>query len=82
MDQVNNMKKIFIFIAIVLLVSMVLSIRHQIQNCSGSIDTIDVDYIYLNDTVYADTLSEIEKWYRSEEGMRELMRGCGEEPMQ
>lgn len=72
-----NSKRSLKNVALVIIAVLVVLVFFLPPRQSSVIEVLDV----LEDSVSEeDTLSEIEKWYMSEEGMLEMMRGAGTTP--
>ena len=72
-----NSKRSLKNVALVIIAVLVVLVFFLSPMQSSVIEVLDV----LEDSVSEeDTLSEIEKWYMSEEGMLEMMRGAGTTP--
>lgn len=72
-----NSKRSLKNVALVIIAVLVVLVFFLSPRQSSVIEVLDV----LEDSVSEeDTLSEIEKWYMSEEGMLEMMRGAGIPP--
>ena len=72
-----NSKRSLKNVALVIIAVLVVLVFFLSPRQSSVIEVLDV----LEDSVSEeDTLSEIEKWYMSEEGMLEMMRGAGTTP--
>lgn len=72
-----NSKRSLKNVALIIIAVLVVLVFFLPPRQSSVIEVLDV----LEDSVSEeDTLSEIEKWYMSEEGMLEMMRGAGTTP--
>lgn len=72
-----NSKRSLKNVALIIIAVLVVLVFFLSPRQSSVIEVLDV----LEDSVSEeDTLSEIEKWYMSEEGMLEMMRGAGTPP--
>ena len=72
-----NSKRSLKNVALIIIAVLVVLVFFLSPMQSSVIEVLDV----LEDSVSEeDTLSEIEKWYMSEEGMLEMMRGAGTTP--
>lgn len=71
------MKKVLYFFigAVFAVILITLGVKVTGINNSPNVVIIDVDSISPNNIVMENTLSELDRWYMSAEGMQEMMKG-------